>query len=369
MEILVIGNIDSSKPEGVQSYILNLIYSILDFDLKIALIGSCNDKRLLMNRLFNVIHVNGKSGYRFLINLLLKAPKLKISTSTIIHAQRPDTLLPFILFHRKNPKICTLHGFINKGIRMKKGLLTSIVYEFIEIIVLKHIDRIITVDIGTKEFYEKKYPWIKSKIILIEVGINTDLFIPMDKYKLREKYNLDREDKLVLFIGRLEKEKNLEFLINSFNELKIKNKKCKLILVGDGRERNNLENLVRKLKLENSIVFKGALDHNKIPEIINCSDVLTICSMYESGPLVAIESLACGIPVVTNDIGRVKEFILNSLTGRIVERNLFEFADAIEELFKEDQEEIQEACRKIAMNLSFYQTAKKTLEVYKSIYL
>ena len=113
------------------------------------------------------------------------------------------------------------------------------------------------------------------------------------------------------------------------------------------------------------VIFTGTLEHDKIPEIINCADVFALTSLYESGPLVTQEALACGIPVVTTDVGRVRDFIKNDAVGRIVDRNEKKFAVAIKEMLNKDQEKTRNACRKVAMDVSFEKTANKTIEAYK----
>jgi glycosyltransferase involved in cell wall biosynthesis len=111
----------------------------------------------------------------------------------------------------------------------------------------------------------------------------------------------------------------------------------------------------------------GAMEYDKIPEVLNCADVFALTSLYESGPLVIMEALACGVPSVTVDVGRVREFIQNRYCGRIVERDEKTFANAVSEFFTMDKVKIREECTNTAKKFSFEETAKKTAEVYKEV--
>lgn len=372
MKVIIVSGIYPNivtKPGGVRPYILNLISASIESGIEITLIGISNKKNIASNYPFTFIPiVSGLkvSCYGFIFNLFLKAHTLSIPSYSIIHTQRPDSTLPFVLFYKKNPKICTLHGLVYKGFFLKKTIFISHIYQLIEKFVLKRVDKIIAVNEETKENYLEKYPWLKDKMIVIPVGIDTELFKPMDKHKMQEKYGFKKNEKIIIYVGRLEKEKGLGFLLNSFKEVKKEITDCKLVLVGDGREKKNLENLAKDLELK-EVIFMDSLEHDKIPEIMNCADVFALSSLYESGPLVVQEALACGIPVVTTNVGRVQEFIKSDAIGRIVERNEKDFARAIIEIFKMDQEKTIKACRQVAMDFSFEKTAKKIIEVYKNL--
>ena len=374
MEVTIISDIDPNtpKPGGTRSYVMNLIPFLLEQGIKTTLIGVSYNKRGIAPEypftFIPVVRSQKISSYKFLFNLLLKAPFLKISKSSIIHTQRPDDLLPFVLFNRKNRKICTLHGLSDKKIHIKKERIIGMIYDYIERFTLKRVDRVIAVDESTKRHYIKKYPWLKNKIDVIPVGIDLEQFKPINKQKMRKKYGFNETDKMTMYIGRLEKEKNLDFLIKVFKKVNNQQSNYKLVLVGDGRERENLENLVLNLKSNNNVIFTGAIEQPKIPEVINCADVVVLCSLFESGPLVIQEAIGCGIPVVTTDVGRVREFIKNKKIGKIVNGKEDEFAEAIKSVLDGDSNQNYIAeCRKVAQEFSFEKTANALFQIYKEL--
>ena len=150
---------------------------------------------------------------------------------------------------------------------------------------------LISVDKGTRNYYIAKYPWIKDKITVIPPGINLEKFAPMEKEKLRRKWGFSEEEKIIVYVGRLEKEKNLRMLMESFKIVKDEIKNTKSILVGTGSEESKLKSIVNELDLKD-VIFLGVIQNDKIPEILNCSDVLALCSLYEGNPIIVKEALS-----------------------------------------------------------------------------
>ena len=89
-----------------------------------------------------------------------------------------------------------------------------------------------------------------------------------------------------------------------------------MVLVGEGRERDHLIQQAKLLRIER-IRFLSSVPHEEIPLLLNCADALAITSLHEAGPLIVPEAIACSVPVVTLDVGRVQEFVNSYGTGRI----------------------------------------------------
>ena len=141
-------------------------------------------------------------------------------------------------------------------------------------------------------------------------------------------------------------------------------KNAKLIIVGIGNYENKIRELVNKLSLRN-IKFAGAIEHDRIPEIINCADVFVLSSKYEGSPTVVKEALACGLPVVSTNVGDVSELIKNGKTGYVVNsRTSEEFASRILDILGSENSFTTD-CVNTAMKYSWENIARDTLEVYR----
>jgi glycosyltransferase involved in cell wall biosynthesis len=299
----------------------------------------------------------------YLLSLFLKIKFFDIADSTIIHAQRPDMLIPFVLFCRKNPKVCTLHGAHDISVYHKKGMVYGKLYEFLQRISFKKTSVLIAVDNRTQEYYIEKYPWIKNKIIVIPPGVNFKKFVPMERTVLRRKWKLSQAEKIILYVGRLEREKNLEFLIRVFKRMNERIKNTRLLLVGEGRDRDILTSLVAELNLTN-VSFYGVLSHDAIPEIINCANVFAFCSLYEGSPIIIKEVLLCGVPVVSVDVGDVRERIQDIDGCYIARRNEEDFTKKLmQAITYEKRIRISNKCTLF----DYRETGRRTMRVYKNL--
>ena len=367
MDVIIVEGIDPgvTKPGGTRSYIMSLIELLSKADANIILIGATNPN-YVHNEPYSfvpIIKSNKISQYKFLFMLFLKAPFLDFPRSAIIHLHRPDTALPFLLFFRKNPKVMTVHGMNYKwGYIHGKGIIVGGILEIINKFVISRMDKNILVDEASKEFC--KIPGNKG--VVIPVGINTKIFKPMDKTVLREKYKFNENDKVILYVGRLKKEKGLDLLIKAFVKVQKEIPDCKLVLVGEGVEKENLSNLVNDLELSN-VQFMNTIEHNEIPGIMNCADVFALCSLYEGMPTVVLEALACGVPVVSTDVGDVHKLVHDDKTGYIVRSRT---TDAIASKLIEslnNSHKFKEDCIMIAQEYSWEKIAKQIMGVYNEL--
>ncbi|MCG2736002.1 MAG: glycosyltransferase family 4 protein [Candidatus Methanoperedenaceae archaeon] len=366
MEILIVHGIDpyATKPGGTRSYILNLIDYLKNKNIKISLAAISSKKH--MNKsdydFIQLLKTSEVSSVKFFITLCIKSVFLRISKKCIILTNRADNMLPFILFFHNNPKVCVLHGLDKKKIELRKGKIIGLIYNLIEHISLKYSDIIICVDSKTHKYYSTRYPSIKTKMKIIHVGIDLESFKPMDKKICRLKYSFPENEKIIMYVGRLEKEKNIEFIFFSLQHVYHKNM---FVMVGNGNNKNFLHTLASSLKV--NTYFAGTVPQEKLSEILNCADVLVISSLFESGPLVVQEAIACGIPVVTVDVGRVKEFITNEKIGIICNRNINEFANAIDKLLENNDKSLIDYRRTLAQKFSFQRTGFETLKLLKCL--
>ncbi|SEA08006.1 hypothetical protein SAMN04515656_103114 [Eubacterium aggregans] len=134
-----------------------------------------------------------------------------------------------------------------------------------------------------------------------------------ENYKLREKYSLAQDEKVILFVGRLCKEKGIEEVIKSVIE--IENQQIKLIIVGTNFYNSGIvspyEEYLQKLAqpIKKQIIFTGYVDYSKMPYLYNIADVVVLPSMWEEpAGMTIIEAMACCKPVITTLSGGIPEY-------------------------------------------------------------
>lgn len=169
-------------------------------------------------------------------------------------------------------------------------------------------DCIICLSVFTKDIVEKYYHIDCRKVVLIKNQLEDkyNLKSNIHKKKLRDKYFFDINEKLILFVGRLNRTKGIHFLIDSFREILKDRTNYRLLIVGDG-------DLQTCFKLSNEIwskiVFFGHLDNNTLYDIYQISDVGVLPSMHEQCSYTAIEMMMFGLPIITSDSTGLNEMV------------------------------------------------------------
>jgi len=371
MELFMVEDMDPSVPKmgGIAAYSRQLLEYLANAGIKTTLLGVHQGNGAGSNEMTTLIPIVRKpkyTGYEYLLKLMIKTPFLNIPPSAIIHAQHPGYMLPFSLFRRKNPKILTIHGQVLDKIRLKRNKAVRFIYEKVEAFVFKHIDVLIVVDDVTREFYQRRYPRMANPRVL-PTGIDLDKFKCLDRNVLRLKYGLKPEDKVVAYVGRLEREKGPDFLLDCCTSLARLVPEALIILIGDGRDREYLENKASRLDLDR-VFFWGPKEPDAIPEIMNCIDVLALCSVYEGSPTVVKEALACGTPVVSTDVGDVRQILQNEHTGRIAPRDKEVFANELAGVLLDDnRERARKECAAAAADFGFNRVGARIVDLYREI--
>ena len=164
---------------------------------------------------------------------------------------------------------------------------------------------------------------VPERISVIPCGVNLNLFQPRDKQKAKRQLGFAGE-KILLFVGRIDPLKGLEQLLKAMPYLQ-NSKRPRLAIIGGGEdsryEINRLQKLSRDLCVEASINFVGLVKQEELPCFYSAADACVIPSYYESFGLVALESLACGTPVVATDVGGLRHVIRDGETGYVAADN------------------------------------------------
>jgi D-inositol-3-phosphate glycosyltransferase len=189
-----------------------------------------------------------------------------------------------------------------------------------EMHLIKSCHRIIATTEREKDDLIRHYGASPERIRVIPCGVNLDLFQPKDKEIARQQLGFG-EGKGLLFVGRIEPLKGIDRLLRAMTYLHNGHRLRAVIIGGDGNSHNEVERLKRlsrELRIEDSVTFLGVVKHEKLPCFYSAATACVIPSYYESFGLVALESIACGTPVVATDVGGLKSIIHQGETGYVV---------------------------------------------------
>lgn len=323
-------------------------------------------------------HMTYKGGIplsiKYIISLF-RYRKIISRTSDILHFHRLEFIFPFVWFYKreKTPLIfATVHWFPKRIEKYKKRSLLKMplarkIYFLVERYVLLFVDRIIFVSVEARDYYYKKFPHLMNKSEYLPTFVDPDDFKPMDKYACRKKFSLDKEQKIILYVGRLDAPKGLDLLLNAYKLIENDSAgEHLLLLVGEGEEKGYLQELAKRLEIR-KIKFIGALPHSEISEIINCADVFTLVSKSEGMPIVLLEALACGIPAVSTDVGQVRDVVKNGYNGFVIEgRDPQAFKQKISELIQ-TRESLKKNCVESIRQYSSSIISEKLVALYSKM--
>lgn len=173
------------------------------------------------------------------------------------------------------------------------------------------------------KLFKEKYEFTKN-IHIIPTGIEVDRFFKENVDKkdvdlLRKKLDIKRKDFIILFVGRLAEEKNVEFLINAQKKLLEYNSNIRLLIVGDGPDKEKYEELAETLQLGDRVIFNGKAAWEEVPIYYQVADLFATASTSETQGLTVIEAMASSTtPLCIKDESFLGT-ITDELNGRIFE--------------------------------------------------
>lgn len=155
------------------------------------------------------------------------------------------------------------------------------------------------------------------RVVTIPNGVDTSVFYPWvgDRRALRRKLELSEEDKMVIFVGRLVPGKRVDLLIRGLRQVRERVPEARLVLVGDGPLRSELEQIVVRLGLDSSVIFAG--NRPDVAAYLQASDVFVLPSEAEGMSNAVLEAMACGLPVLVSDCEGNRELVTNGLDGMV----------------------------------------------------
>lgn len=150
--------------------------------------------------------------------------------------------------------------------------------------------------------------------------------------------NVEGAEKRILFVGRLHPVKGVQYLLGAMKMVHQELPEAKLILVGDGEEREHLENLTDSLGIRGCVEFAGRVPHERVKDYMNQAEVFVLSSLSEGFPVTILEAMACGLPVVATRVGGVPDIIKNGTNGYLVDTmNQEQIAEALLNLLQDKQ--------------------------------
>lgn len=297
----------------------------------------------------------------------------------IIKQEKPDILH----IHVWNPASCR-HAFL-AGNNTNTPIVTtehdpfklSFLKNLFKKYTLKSVKKIITVSTENQQTLKQLYPKHQEKIAVIHNGIdftwwNSQLlsFNKLDRKTIKEELFHAKEDTLIITtIAALHERKGINYAIDALKPLTEQYPNIKLVIIGNGPEKENLQKQINKLKLTSNAILLGK--QSNIPYLLKSSDIFLLPSKREAFGLVNLEAMFCGLPVVASKVGGIPEIIAHKKTGILVPaQNPQAITEALNQLISNPQlrKLIGENGQRHAIStFNAHKMAKAYQEIYQEI--
>ena len=211
---------------------------------------------------------------------------------------------------------------------------------------------------------------IETTMEVIATGIEPASFVPGDRVAFREKYGIAQERPMLLFVGRVAHEKNIDFLIKVVNEVRGQVADVLFVIAGEGPARAHLEQEVKRLALDQHVRFIGYLDrHTELNNCYRAADIFIFSSRTETQGLVLLEAMAQGVPLVSTAELGTRDVLQDGAGVWIAQEELSDFSSNVVKMLGHTQarSELGELGRAYANEWSAAKQAKKMLSFYDTI--
>ena len=270
------------------------------------------------------------------------------------------------------PHVVTFHTLGLIKMQSRAGEVEPEEREAVEREAMLNAERIVAFSNHEKDAMARLYGADPARVTLAPCGVDLTKFRPMDQKEVRRQLGLNGE-KVLLYVGRVEPLKGLDLLVETAAQLEADEADIRMMVVGGAPgepETDRMKRLAKERRVDGLIDFVGRVDHDELPLYYNAADVCVVPSYYESFGLVALESMACGTPVVASRVGGLPTIVHHGHTGYLKPWRCPEaFANSVEMIISSAglQESLGVAARRRAELMGWANVAAMISDEYREL--
>lgn len=315
--------------------------------------------------------------YRLSMIYSFKAKKkIKELNLDVIHSQTEfgiGTFARLVAMELDIPIVHTYHTLYEEYLNsLTKNKIKYMVNGFVEYLAEYYCDssigELIVPTAKTKEIFKKQYKF-KREVHVIPNGIDLDKFSieninKKELEKIKKQYGIKDTDFVIMYVGRLGPEKNITFLARAQKQIVKKHKNCKLVIVGEGPMKNELEKITSSIR--ENVIFTGKIPQSDIQYYYRLADVFATASKFETQGLTVIEALASGVCALCILDDSFKDALIDNVNGNFFETEK-EYVDLVDKLMTDEKllNKYKKNAIKTANEHSYLTFGDKVLEVYE----
>lgn len=317
---------------GGSGFIQNIIGSV---DFKIVIFGSgangsplWQGHRLNENAFFEATYpIKFPSFWPLrilaLIGYLRNRNRILNSGVDLLYVHSPECALPFMFGKNRKPVVFHQHGSGNPvataTYKWARNPLFIWIFNTIHKVIYQRSDWIVAIDRLCLNQAIKH--GAKDKLSLLMNAVDGQKFYEDNgiRSQMRKKYNINEGEIAIFFVGRLEELKRVDRIIKSLQNMG-PTIQARLFIAGEGSQRDKLEQLALQIGLSKQVTFLGKIPHGELLNFYNMMDILALPSKMEGVPMVVLEALACGKPVLATAVGGIPDLVFTGENGVIMDK-------------------------------------------------
>lgn len=320
---------------------------------------------------FKAVEYNRYKGYRIPLFPTNKCEILRKLNVDVIHSHGLFFMALRSMFAGRSlrlPVVITFHTMITEAAAYYASLpLPEKLVDRLAWIYLRHLlERAEVVIAPTRAILDELYaraPGIRKGEV-IPTGVDCGVFSPeVDGFRIRKKYGLENR-KVILHLGRIAWEKNLDLIINAFDLISQKRDDVVLMIAGDGPAREHYMEMVNQRGLGEKVIFTGFVEDKELPEYYAACDAFVLASKFETQGLVLLEAMACGKPVACINYRATAEIVRDGIDGYLFEDDVVDCARVIEKTLNAPPEIRRRAIER-ARQYSTRECAQRLVKIYE----
>lgn len=327
--ILFQGDLEKVSIGGVAEYVRNVIR--FRGDNEVVLFGACHagDFQIGVSVRREVCGVDydfvplcddSKRPLSLWYTRSLRKERRKLDGFDIIYAQRPEYCLALKANEVEGRLFQIIHGSSAYTVRPLNAFAAKL-YLCIERSSIRKCVRTLIImkrdDVGLGYYY-KLYPDLKDRFLYGRIPVDTGVFHPCDREKVRETLSIETGRFVVVFAGRVEDYPKRVLLFPRIVE-RIRETNPLLVVVGDGASMNELKAEISVRGVEDCFMLAGyCSDRGELANYIGMADLTLNISAFEGACTSSLESVACGTPVLSTDVGEIRTIVFNGKNGIVI---------------------------------------------------
>jgi len=288
----------------------------------------------------------------------------------LIHSQHPvwmGDLAAAFASDMNLPLVFTFHTRYDEYAQSYVPILPGLASKVAEEVVLRYMrncTHIIAPTPGIRDLILREYP-IDVPVSVVPSPVDLNQYDELNPGRVRTMLGLEEEE-LLLYVGRLSKEKGLDLILRAFVRIVAERPSVRLLLLGEGPYKRALESKARRLGLSERIIFGGVIPHEEVPDYVSAADLFVFSSLADTQGLVLLEAMTAGVPVVAVEAPGPAD-VLSEGGGLLVPATEVDFSNAVLSLLADEvsRREMGKQAIRAAQRYSISATTARMLEVYE----